>query len=103
MLWKENQIALFHFQFRDDGTFRADQTLDGLNSDSPEDLGTYQVENGVLTLTSGDTSRFCSPGDVGIADLFLTEKGELAFAMREDSCSMRAAPSSAPQLFDRVE
>ena len=94
---------IFHFQFRADGTFRANQTYAGLGSDTVEDVGTYQVENGVLTFTSGETTRFCSPGDVGIYTVYMTENGELAFLLREDGCYMREAPPSAPQIFIRID
>jgi predicted dienelactone hydrolase len=97
------QSDVFHFQFRADGTFRANQTRAGLDSDNPEDLGIFSVENGVLTLTSGETTRYCSPGDVGVYTIYLTEKEELALVLREDGCYMREAPPTAPQLFNLLD
>ncbi|MBN1965301.1 MAG: nucleoside hydrolase [Anaerolineae bacterium] len=96
------QTDTFHFQFRADGEFRADLSLEGLNSDSPEDLGTFQLEGGVITLTSGGTTQVCDPGDVGVYALFFTPENELVFVVQEDACYMREAPP-APQYFDRVE
>lgn len=95
--------AMFHFQFRADGTFRANQSRAGLESDSPEDLGTYVVESGVITLTSGETTRYCKPGEVGTYDIYFTAQGQLAFLLRQDNCSMREAPPNKPQLFNRVD
>jgi predicted dienelactone hydrolase len=100
--WRYQSDA-FHFQFHADGTFRANQSRAGLDSDNPEDLGIFSVENGVLTLTSGETTRYCSPGDVGVYTIYLTEKEELALVLREDGCYMREAPPTAPQLFNLLD
>lgn len=93
----------FHFQFRADGTFRANVSRAGLDSDAPEDLGTFAVDNGVLTLTSSETTRYCKPGDVGIYDFYFTAQGELAFLLRQDDCLIREAPPDKPQLFIRAD
>ena len=96
------ELAEFHFQFRADGTYRANQSRAGLDSDSPEDLGTYTLEDGLLALMSGEKTRYCAPGNAGLYALSFTDKGELAFVLQSDDCEMRAPPN-APQLFSRVE
>lgn len=101
-VWKM-QTFDFHFLFRDDGTYVANQSFAGLTGDAPEDLGTYTVEGGVLTLISGPATRFCKPGETGSYNLYLSDAGELVFVVREDQCSMRAAPPGVPQFFGRVE
>ncbi|NPV66040.1 MAG: hypothetical protein HPY64_02705 [Anaerolineae bacterium] len=98
------QLGMFHFQFRADGTFRANQSYEGLDADTVEDLGTYQVQNGVLTLTSGETTRFCRPGEVGVYTVYRAEgEDQLALVVREEACYMRAPSSPRPQLFNQVD
>lgn len=94
--------ALFHFQFMADGTYRANQSLEGLYSEMPEDQGTYTLKDSVLTLTSGEQTLFCAGGDVGVYHLFLTADGQLSMEMRSDSCRKRHPGTTAPQVFAPV-
>lgn len=94
--------AAFYFQFNADNTFRADQSLEMLTGESPEDLGTYEIVDGIITMISANTTRFCSPGDVAAYDLNFNIIGQLAFTLQSDDCESRRAPSSEPQLFDLI-
>jgi len=94
--------ASFHLLFQPDGNYRADQSLTGLHSDSPEDLGTYQVQAGVLTWISGKTTRYCRPGDTGVYTIYLTATGQLALVLQKDACAIRTPSSTAPQIFDPI-
>lgn len=96
------QTASFHLLFQPDGSYRADESLVGLHTDSPEDLGTYQVQAGILTTISGKTSRYCRPGDAGVYKIYLTAAGQLALVLQKDACTVRNPPSTAPQLFDPI-
>lgn len=92
----------FYFQFRDDGTFRVDESLTNLDSTTVQDFGQFQVEDGVLTITSGAEARYCQEGDVGVYEAVLTDTGQLQLILQEDGCVMRRAPSTNPQPFSRV-
>jgi len=96
------QSGSFFFQFRDDGTFRVSNILSNLNTDVPQDIGTYVVENGILTLTSGEMTRFCNEGEIGKYALSFGDNGELELLLQSDECKIREAPPSL-QIFTRVE
>lgn len=88
----------FRFQFRTDGTFRASTNMDDLNGETPQDIGTYTVEDGVLYLASNETSRYC-PSQNAIYELSWSERDDLQLTLVEDECDMREAPSANPQPF----
>ena len=94
-------FALFHFQFRADGTYRANMSLHGLVADIPEDSGDYTLIDGILTLVSGSDTRFCEPGDTGVYQMSLNAEGQLQFVVVDDACSTRR-PDDTPQLFNRI-
>jgi hypothetical protein len=96
------QYDEFYFQFRDDGTFSADESRDNLDSDTVQDLGQFQLDGTLLTLTSGEATRVCGQGEVGVYEAGLTEDGQLQLILQEDACPQRRAPSTNPQFFDRV-
>ena len=90
----------FYFQFRADGTFRASDDVESdLNSETPQDLGTYTVENGVLHLKSSPTSRYCPDEAEAIYALSWSEDDELQLTVESDNCDARHPPSDNPQPF----
>ena len=91
----------FHFQFRSDGTYRASTTVGDLNSDTPQDIGTYTVEDGVLTITSSEITEVCHDGEAGVYALSFRDDGALGFFVESEGCEMRR-PSS-PKFFNRIE
>ena len=96
------QSGAFFLQFREDGTYRASEILSNLNTDVPQDQGTYIVENGVLTLISGEMTRYCNEGDVGKAALSFGDNGEMELTLQSEECIIRKPPPT-PQIFTRVE
>jgi hypothetical protein len=97
--WQWHGTDDFRFQFRSDGTYRASTNVTDLNSDTPQDIGTYVVEDGVLYITSGENTRFCMEGYLGVYELSWSEDGALQLTLQEDRCYRRRAPSSNPQPF----
>jgi predicted SnoaL-like aldol condensation-catalyzing enzyme len=97
--WRWYETRSFRFQFRSDGTFRASDLLADLNSDTPQDIGTYRVEDGVLYVTSGDDSRYCHDNALGVYALSWSLDGDLVLTLQDDACYTRRAPSSNPQPF----
>lgn len=91
-------LMTFRFQFRTDGTFRASTDVGDLNSERPQDIGTYTVEDGLLYLTSSETSRYC-PSQNAIYALSWSEDSMLQLTLQEDECEARRAPSPDPQPF----
>ncbi|GAB4573412.1 MAG: hypothetical protein Kow0077_15740 [Anaerolineae bacterium] len=92
----------FYFQFRADGTFRAsDNIASDLNSDTPQDLGTYTVEDGVLYLKSSPNSRYCREEAEAAYALSWSEDDELQLTVEFDNCDARHPPSDNPQPFRR--
>lgn len=95
--------GVFYFQFREDGTFRASKSIDDLNSDTPEDSGTYTVEDGILTFTSGELTRYCLANNIGIYAVTMQADETLDLVIQSDECVNRASPSPDPQHFTRYE
>jgi len=92
----------FYFEFHWDGTYRASDDLADLNSETPQDSGTYSVADGVLTLVSGENTRYCHTGETGVYALNFTEDGQLQLVLQNDDCNERRAPSPDPQPFERM-
>ena len=82
-------------QLNEDGTFRIANSK-YLLEDSPVNVGKFQLEGTLFTLTDSEESRFC-PGDTGTYEVELTEEGKLQFTLNEDECPYRGRfLSSAP-------
>lgn len=92
----------FYFSFDAEGQFAADERLEGVLSAMPQDLGTYSLSDGIMTLVSGASSQHCAAGDAGVYDVFSSPTGELALMMREDACAQRAPDLNVLQMFDFV-
>ncbi|MCB9454434.1 MAG: hypothetical protein H6671_00440 [Anaerolineaceae bacterium] len=90
-------------RFESDGTYQAAGSMAGLDIANPPDSGTYQVENGYVTLVSGLDSRDCSSGDVGIYHVTIAGAGRLEFSLQEDFCRMRRSPVTYTQLYEPME
>ena len=74
-------------EFRDDGTFRAADSIGGLET-LPMDQGTFQLQGNEFTLTSDEDTVF-GRGTVGIYQVRLTETGDLEMVQLEDPCRER--------------
>ncbi len=93
----------YYLQLKTDGTYAADEQWQNL--DTPQDSGQFQFDGKVLTMTSGSGTRLCKSGDMGVTELALTRGGQLqmtAVPQKLDPCELRRAPSSEPELMDRV-
>ena len=75
-------------QLNEDGTFRIASSM-YLLEDSPSDVGQFQLEGTLFTLTTSEESRFC-PGKTGTYEVELTEEGKLQFTLNEDECRKRS-------------
>lgn len=93
----------FYMQFNEDGTYRADETIEGLNSDTPQDIGMYTVENSTITQVSGAETRNCVQGDTGIYAMSVGVNDMLEFTLQSDECEQRRAPAGRPHPFFEVE
>ena len=74
-------------QLNEDGTFRLANS-EYLLEDSPAEVGQFQLEGTLFTLTASEESRFC-PGKTGTYEVELTEEGKLQFTLNEDECRDR--------------
>ena len=74
-------------QLNEDGTFRFANSK-YLLEDSPGEVGRFQLEGTLFTLTASEESRFC-PGTTGTYEVELTEEGKLQFTLNEDECRDR--------------
>ena len=85
--WQRDGSARI-LQLNEDGTFRVANSK-YLLEDSPADVGQFQLEGTLFTLTSSEESRFC-PGKTGTYGVELTEEGKLQFTLNEDGCRSRS-------------
>ena len=97
------QYGPLYFQYSADQAFRAYWGSGNLSSDIPGDLGTYAIDNGVLTMVSNDSTLYCDAGDVGTYAIHLGQDGLLELVLQSDACLMRRAPSTNPQPFNRLD
>jgi len=74
-------------QLNEDGTFRSASSK-YLLEDSPYNVGQFQLEGTLFTLTNSEESRNC-PGRTGTFEVELTEEGKLQFTLNEDECHNR--------------
>jgi hypothetical protein len=90
-IWQfgSGNFALF-FQFDEDGTYRVAQRVVTNLQDSPNQLGQFMVEGGLLTLVTSDESVLCA-GQTGTYEVHLLEQGRIDMVLQEDPCSLRAA------------
>lgn len=77
------------FQFDEDGTFRTAQRVVTNLQDSPQQLGEFTIEGGLLTLANSVESPYCA-GQNGIYEAQLREQGQISFIQQDDPCTFRA-------------
>ena len=77
------------FQFDEDRTLRTAQRVVANLEDSPQMLGRFMLEGGLMTLVASDESPLCA-GQSGAYEVRLLEQGRLGFSLREDQCGLRA-------------
>ena len=80
--------SLFH-QFDEDRTWRAAQRLVTNLEDSPQLLGRFTLEGGLITVVASDESPLCA-GQSGTYEVRRLEQGRLGFSLVEDECGSRA-------------
>jgi limonene-1,2-epoxide hydrolase len=97
--WRE---ASFYFRFDPDGAYRADSGPIGRDGREPQDVGTFDVVGGVLTIVSGPEARYCCPGQTGRYRLHFGDADRLLLELVDDACWTRQAPSPEPLTFDRI-
>jgi hypothetical protein len=92
--WGTGGTIIF-FQFDEDGTFvQARQDVTNLQ-DSPQQLGQFMFEGGLLTLVTSDESPLCA-GQNGTYEVRLLEQGQIGLFLREDECSLRGSSTISP-------
>jgi len=74
-------------QLNKDGTFKSANSI-YLLEDSSGEVGQFQLEGTLFTLTTSEESRVC-PGYTGTYGVELTEEGKLQFTLNEDECRDR--------------
>ena len=77
------------FLFDEDGTFRTAQRVVTNLQDSPQQLGEFTMEGGLMTLVNSDESPYCD-GQIGIYEAQLWEQGQISFIQQDDPCTFRA-------------
>jgi hypothetical protein len=80
--------AIFH-QFDEDGTYRTAQRVLTNLQGSPQQLGEFTLEAGLLTLVTSDESPACA-GQSGTYEVQLLEGGRISFILLEDQCTTRS-------------
>lgn len=75
-------------QFDEDGTFRTAQRVVTNLQDSPQQLGQFTFEGGLLTIVASDESPLCA-GQSGTYEVRLLEQGQISLFQLEDECPMR--------------
>jgi hypothetical protein len=98
-IWKRQRGETFYFQFNEDGTFKVADSEAFLQG-STFDMGEFQLEGALLTLTTGAESSECA-GLVGSYQMELTEEGDLKFTLDEDECALRG-PDAQLSPWERV-
>ena len=97
-LWQlgSGDFAIF-FQFDEDGTYRTAQRVVTNLQDSPQQLGQFTLEDGLLTLIPSEESPYCA-GESGTYDVHLLEGGRISFLQHEDPCTIRTEYWMASEL-----
>ena len=80
--WKGSGPSLL---FGADGAYRLSYDFVRLES-APEDSGSYVIEEGVLTIVSDETTKICSPGDVGAWLLSFTSSNVMSLSQIDEAC-----------------
>jgi hypothetical protein len=86
-VWKRQEGEAFYFQFNEDGTFQV-ASSEAFLKGSTFDMGEFELEGALLTLTTSDESSDCA-GMVGSYQMELTEEADLKFTLVEDECVLR--------------
>ncbi len=84
--WQRDGSARI-LQLNEDGTYRVANSK-YLLEDSPAEVGQFQLEGTLFTLTASEEGTFC-PGKTGTYEVELTEEGKLQFTLNEDECRDR--------------
>ena len=82
-IWQRDGAALV-LQLNEDGSLRIAGSI-YLLEDSPMDVGQFQLEGTLFTITTSEESRYCK-GQTGTYEVELTEEGKLQFTLNEDEC-----------------
>ena len=98
-IWKRQGGETFYFQFNEDGTFKV-ASSEAFLKGSTFDMGEFQLEGALLTLTTSAESSECA-GLVGSYQLELTEEGDLKFTLDEVECAIRG-PDAQLSPWERV-
>ncbi len=98
-VWKRQEGETFYFQFNEDGTFKV-ASSEAFLKGSTFDMGEFQLEGALLTLTTSAESSDCV-GQVGSYQMELTEEGDLKFTLDEDECGLRG-PDAQLSPWERV-
>lgn len=77
-----------------DGTYAIDNM--GRLDTAPSDIGTFQVNGGTITFTSGAKSRGCAKGDLWVWKGVELQGESLRGAVSEDECRKRAGGTTWP-------
>lgn len=101
--WKwEKGYTKVLLQFNPNGTYsmhaapwpsEKNQTALEALAKNPGDSGTYQVADNKLTLTSGDSTVVCNPGDILDQELTFLAEGRIQFSWPHDECEVRIGPA----------
>jgi hypothetical protein len=83
-IWQAESVVT---QFYEDGTFRAANSVNLLES-LPVAEGEFQFDGNEITLITSEESLNCE-GLIGSYQVQLTEQGELQFELQEDPCNSR--------------
>jgi hypothetical protein len=83
------------FRFDEDGSYRMALGVVTNLEGSPQHFGQYKFEGGLLTFITNDESPVCA-GQSGTYEVRLLKQRQLALALREDQCSIRADSNFSP-------
>lgn len=89
-MWKTNGWGTY-VALNDDGTYGKGSTpVQAIAMDPFFERGTWTIEEGLLTFTASEDSKYCS-GVIGAFEVEITDDGdEVLVTLIEDSCDERA-------------
>jgi hypothetical protein len=89
-VWKlgSGDFAVF-FQFSEDGTYQTAQRVVNNLHDSPQQMGQFTLEAGLLTLVTSEESPYCA-GQSGTYEVRLLDQDQISLLHREDPCTIRS-------------
>ena len=89
-IWQlgSGDVAVF-FQFAQDGTYQTAQRVVTNLQDSPQQMGQFSIEDGLLTLVTSDESPYCA-GQSGTYEVHLLDQDQISLFHREDPCTIRS-------------